>query len=57
MAALFVCRKGGKTMNTITEVTIFVCSFFELKEVLKEVRELKRENPNTKFRIEVLSMI
>lgn len=37
----------------MTEVTIHVSNMDELKEVLREIQELKRGNPDTRFRIEV----
>ena len=37
----------------MTEIIIHVSNMDELKEVLQEIQELKKGNPDTKFRIEV----
>jgi len=40
-------------MNSNTEVIIVGVKLMDLDEVLLKVKKLKRENPNTKFHIEV----
>lgn len=40
-------------MDSNTEILIYLESITELEDLLKKIKEIKKENPNTKIRIEV----